>query len=270
MSKTYNIVMITLLTILILVLGTFLIANPKGMFKREKAKLTLEKTYSVEEFKNINIYVKSSDIYVYNSIDNQVKVEMYATKNDKVSSEIQDNDLNIELRNKRKFCFFCINESNKIKIYLPSEYSNKMNVHATSGDVKLDSFDNMSLKVKATSGDITAKNIKDATLKLTSGDVKINKVNNLNIDVTSGDIEVNKVNKYLNIEVTSGDIEIDKFNISKNSYIKATSGDVKIHSVDNVYVNAKVTSGDIDVNNSDRKAEFELKIKTTSGDISVN
>lgn len=269
MSKTYNIVMITLLSILIFVLVSFLIVSPKGMFKSEKAKLVSEKTYSVYDFENINIDVKSADIYVFNSQNDEVNVKIYATKSDKVKSEIANGNLDINIRNKNHFCLFC-RMSNKVEIYLPESFANKMNIKATSGDMKIESFDNLKLNVHATSGDVNARGIKSGTFKLTSGDVNVGRVNTLKVDLTSGDVEVKRITSSANIEVTSGDVEIDRFDINKNSYIKATSGDVKIESIDNVYVNAKVTSGEIDVNNSDRKAENELKIKTTSGDITVN
>jgi len=269
-SKTYNVIMITILCILIIVLGSFLIMSPKGMFKSKKLELLLEKTYTPEEFSNIYIDVTSADTYLYHSEDGLVKVEVYATEDDKTSSEIENEDLNIVLKNKKKFCFMCVRKSNKINIYLPQEYANTISIKSTSGDIKVSSFNDMKIKVHATSGDVKTKNLKSANLKLTSGDVSIAKVDSFIADLTSGDIEIDEINNYAKIEVTSGDIDINTFNIFKNSSIKTTSGDITINHIDNVYVNSKVTSGDIDVNNSDRKAPYELKIKTTSGDISVN
>ena len=69
----------------------------------------------------------------------------------------------------------------------------------------------------------------------------------------------------------SGDINIDELDIKENSRIEAKSGDVTINNnVCNCYVEAETNSGDKSINKFDRKSEIELKIKTTSGDISVN
>ena len=107
-------------------------------------------------------------------------------------------------------------------------------------------------------------------IKTTSGDTSVGEVTDLSIHTTSGDINVKKVNKELHIDLTSGDITIREANLSKDSSIKTVSGDVVIEKTNEIYVDAHATSGDIDIFNSDRKAQVELKINTTSGDIEVN
>ena len=70
--------------------------------------------------------------------------------------------------------------------------------------------------------------------------------------------------------VTSGDITIREVNLTKDSSIKAVSGDINIEKANDIYVDAHATSGDIKIDDNNRKAPVELKIKTTSGDIEVN
>ena len=87
---------------------------------------------------------------------------------------------------------------------------------------------------------------------------------------TKQDVKIKKVNTKVNIELTSGDITINEVNLTKNSRIKAVSGDVIIDKTNDIYIESHTTSGDDDVFNSNRKASVELQIKTTSGDIEVN
>ena len=126
------------------------------------------------------------------------------------------------------------------------------------------------VNINVTSGDINLKNALDTKIKSTSGDIELGEVSNLNIHTTSGDVNIKKVNTKVNIELTSGDITINEVNLSKDSSIKAVSGDVTIDKTNDIYVESHTTSGDEDVSNSNRKATTELKIKTTSGDIEVN
>ena len=255
-NRKSSVILIVLLSLLILFFLGVLVQGLTNNGGNKKVKLMSENEYSLSEFNKINISTTSSDIKIMHSDDEKVKVKVYATDDDKVVNEVKDNELNVSIKAKNRFnfCFFCFVKGNKrMEIYLPKEYAGSFDVKLTSGDLKAASYPNAKLKARFTSGDLEINSIKDATIRLTSGDVKINKINN-----------------YAHIKATSGDIKIDKFNINKDSYIKITSGDVVIKETSDAYINAKVTSGDIDINNSNRKAEHELKIKATSGDISVN
>ena len=81
---------------------------------------------------------------------------------------------------------------------------------------------------------------------------------------------IESVDGKLNLETTSGDIKIGKLNLTSNSSIGVTSGDVIISKTNDIYIDAHVVSGDTRINTNNRKADVELKVKTISGDIIVN
>ena len=70
---------------------------------------------------------------------------------------------------------------------------------------------------------------------------------------------------------TSGDIKIVTLNIDTESEINTISGDIEIDNNEcNCYIDFSTISGDNHIKKSDRKSDLVLKVKTTSGDISVN
>jgi len=121
---------------------------------------------------------------------------------------------------------------------------------STSGDVTVQKTNN--LEASSLSGDIYAYNSKHATIK-----------------TTSADIHLEEIFDYVNASSVSGDIRITKLNVSENSKIISKSCSVIVNDLNNIYVDAKTVSGDMHVDNNNRKAKEELKIKTSSGDIYV-
>ena len=68
---------------------------------------------------------------------------------------------------------------------------------------------------------------------------------------------------------TTGDVNIDYINITKDSRIDTTTGDVIIKNTTEMYIDTKTSVGDTNINNNYRTAEFTLNIRTTTGDIDV-
>lgn len=272
MSKASTYVLVALLIILIAALTFIMIYGIKDDgFKNKKAKLLLSESYRLSDIEKININVKSSDVYIKESEDENVYVDIYAVKREDVSSTLTDGELKVVSKGKFNFCIFCFGSTNKkVEIKLPKSYTGSIKSSATSGDFTMGSFKDTTINVQAKSGDVDIKNVKKATIKVTSGDIEIKNIQKANIKATSGDIELDNVNGKVDIKVTSGDIDIDKFNITENSSIKATSGDIKVKDIENAFINTSVKSGDVKVNGSDRTAEYELDINVTSGDIRVN
>ena len=248
---------ISLLTIIIIFLVAFMFALIKNDFKfNTSSKLIYDETYSLNDVKDFNIDVKSQDIKILSSNDDSISVKVYA-KSKKNIDLYKDEDNNIVInkeKGKGSICVgFCFGNYNVIKIYLPKDYDGKFNIKSKSGDITSDIDNYLAFNVKLTSGDIDIKNIKSLVGR-----------------TTSGDIEIKDLSSYIDFKTTSGDIEIDNFDIQRDSSITVTSGDVDIDHIENVYVSSSVKSGDVKVKNNDRYAPYELKIQTTSGDITVN
>ncbi|MBR5662351.1 MAG: DUF4097 family beta strand repeat protein [Bacilli bacterium] len=246
---------ITLLVLVCLCLVGFMIAFIKSGFdfSKMKAELVYDEKYEADGIKTILVDTKSSDINIYESDDEEIKIKIYSDKKDKINVNKTDNEISIVNKQTSQMCFgFCFG-NRKIDIYVPKTYEGKFEIKTTSGDIK---------------SDLETSN--DYKIKVTSGDIKIDRVNSLSGSATSGDIEIKEISSSINFKTTSGDIEIDMFDVKANSSIKVTSGDVEINQLTGAYVDASAKSGDIKVKNNDRHADYELIIKTTSGDIEVN
>lgn len=248
-----KVIKITFLSLIILALITFMILFMNGDFKFKSYKSTLiyDEIYEINNINKVSVNVKSSDINFYKSDTDKAIIKVYGRKKDKVTVSEKDSALYIEKEKTERCVGFCFGEV-KIDIYLPNSYEGKIDVKATSGDItsRLNTFN-------------------DYTFKVTSGDVEIEKASSIVGKTTSGDLELGNVTSYIDFVATSGDVEIDNLTITKNSSIEVTSGDIEIDNIGDMYISTSVKSGDVKINNNNRHAEYELSIKTTSGDINV-
>lgn len=247
---------ITLLSLLIVCLVGIMVSFMTGNFNfKTKSKLIYDNEFELSEIKDFDIDVRSMDVKIVESENEKVRIKIYAPEEKAIDVE-KDEDGNISIKQNRKVsnvCVgFCFNQNTDITIYLPKEYDGKFNIKATSGDITSEVKNYLSYDINVTSGDVELKNVDSLTGK-----------------TTSGDVEIENIKSYIKYKTTSGDFEIDSLTITKDSYIEATSGDVDIDETSNIYVNATAKSGDIKIKNNDRHAEYELNIKTTSGDITV-
>ena len=276
METTANIIKLILLSVIavaLVVIMVFLINGKSIKFKTSNAELIHDKSYT-EEVKNIKVESTSTDIEVVENDKNEINVKVYDEKEQKdvVSVKVENDTLEIYDKKKNNFHFFnigFIGKGPRIIISIPKDTKYNLDFETTSGDINVEKNMN-NVNIHVTSGDISLKNALDTKIKSTSGDIELGEVSNLNIHTTSGDVKAKKVNTKVNIELTSGDITINEVNLSKNSSIKAVSGDITIDKTNDIYIESNTTSGDEDVFDSNRKATTELKIKTTSGDIEVN
>lgn len=271
-NKSTTWILIGILGIMVVFIVFFLIValfnENISLFKNYESTLLVKETYSVTP-ESIQIESVSSDVYIRESTDNQIQVEIYGRQNEEAKSIINNDTLSITNK-ENHFCLgFCFSKK-EIYVSLPKEIITSLNVKTVSGDIKMDSFWNSHLEGKTTSGDVKVGEVKTAKIMTTSGNIEIEKTENLEGKTTSGDIKSHTVSNKLNLESVSGDIKIEAFFMKEDSNIKTISGDVTILNGENVYVDASTTSGDINTKANNRFAEKTLKIKTTSGDITVN
>ena len=274
-NKSLIITLIIVLSILVLglisLMSHLLIKGNRINFNFKKEnELIYEEEYNVDEVNNLTINSISSDILFKESTNNEIKVIVYGDKYNDLKVELNNNLLTIDYDVETNFCIGICFTNDRLIIYIPNTYNKNIKINTTSGDVLGLNLINAKLDFKSVSGDIQINNIDEASITMTSGEVNINKINKTNIKTVSGDIEINTITEKLNIETTSGEIAIDNLTLTTDSKIKTISGDVEIDNATNIYFDTNTVSGDIKVKNNDRKADYELSIKTTSGDISVN
>ncbi len=233
-------------------------------------KIIVEQEYSREEIKKIVADTSVSDIKIVPSENEKTKVVIYGEETDKVKSELEQNTLTISAQKKNRICFgFCFFGKEEIIIYLPENEIKEIELKTISGDIKVSTSLKANTTIKTTSGDVSLNSAADVDIHTTSGDINIGDVKNVSIVSVSGEIQGNKIEGKSKISTTSGDIKINQFQCKENSEIKSVSGEVEINNVENAYIETKTVSGDSEIANNDRKSEYTLFIKTTSGDIHI-
>ena len=254
MTKMIKIIILSILIcLLILCMFYFMNSDFKFSFEfKEKSKIVFDETYSINDINAIDISTKSSDVKIRASEDDKIYVKIYSRKDDEYKVENKNNILLINKEKQSNCIGFCYSKE-EIQLSIPKEYIGTITSKSTSGDILS-----------------TINNNIDYKISTKSGDIKIHKARNISGKLTSGDLEVQNITSSIKYEATSGDIEIDNFTILKDSSIKVTSGDVEIDHVSDVYIDASVTSGNVKAKGSNRYADYELKVRATSGDININ
>lgn len=293
MNKATRITFIVILSILVVLLTSiFILILKNGSFSflnfrfsgKESKELVLDQTYDTT-FEKIDINTEAGNVYVKNTNDENIRVIIYGEKD---NSKVEDTTDILKITGNTKKCsFICINnEVARIEVYLPNNYDKNVNITNDVGDIKIENFENNQFNVQSDTGDINIDYIKSADIRVHTGDVKINKIDTLNVksttgdviinevneltvSTTTGDIEINKVNNYIDSSSTTGDVTIDNLNLTKDSKITCTTGDVLIKNTNEIYIETHTSVGDSNINNNYRTAEFILNIRTTTGDIDV-
>lgn len=268
------IVILSILTLSLTIFTTYLLINtPKftiNLNNKNNTKLIYEETHDIENINTININTISGDIRFKTNTENNIKIEVYGDEKNIIEVENNNNILDIEYDIETNICIGICYQEEYIIVYIPDTYNNKININTTSGDIKGINLKEASIDLKTKSGDVQINNIDKLNINSTSGDINIKNINNLDLKTNSGDVNINTINNKVNIQSTSGDIEINNLLLTESSNIKANSGDIEIDKTNDIYIDAFTTSGEIKIKNNNRKAECEIKIETTSGDIDVN
>ncbi|MNZ33000.1 hypothetical protein D3C78_503380 [compost metagenome] len=165
-----------------------------------------------------------------------------------------------------------------------------IDVSTTSGNIKLTNIKTNQLTLKAMSGNLSANQIEgDAEIKLTSGKVTVNELSGaLIVESTSGNITTDRVNGPVKASITSGNIKFNNF--TGAGVFKSTSGNITLENqrsdslditnqsgnvkltVDDDFqgiYDLKATSGNVNAPDSPMKNSDLIKIRVTSGNISI-
>lgn len=275
-NKSVIIVLIVILSCMVILLTggfIFLLNNNFNFnlnFNASDIKLIESTDIESNSIDNIKLYSYNADIEIKES-DNDIRVEYYSNseKNPKIIKN--DNEIILDERNYDMSCFgFCF-INRRVVLYIPSDYDGKFDIETVSGDIYSNINIVNDISMTTTSGDIELLEVNDISVVTTSGDIKVSKTNKISAVTTSGDVTINRVNERVSVKTTSGDIILKNLDIKDNSSVETASGDVSINNnISNCYVETSTTSGDTNISKSDRKSDLILKIKTTSGDITVN
>lgn len=176
-------------------------------------------------------------------------------------------------------------------ITLQDSNSDTLTTKATSGNIKLSDITSTSLSATATSGNITIDQLNSSslTLKVTSGNAKVSsvKAEDVQAKVSSGNITLEGDVAGLNATTTSGNIKAEIQDLSKDSRLESSSGNIKLTFRDQPHslaVTHQKSSGSSSIGKSGFElitqeknrlegtfgsGDVELYVKTTSGNFSL-
>ena len=188
-----------------------------------------------------------------------------------------------------------------VKVYIPKDKAFEYQVNTVSGKIRMqDVKANDDLIISTTSGEVevvgvsTTENIDistvsgkveiadavaghDVSVSTTSGGVIQNNVSandEIEIGTVSGNISSDTLNaNTLSASTTSGEVRVNMLILEKDAEISTISGEVEIgigESCDDYSVEISTVSGNINSEKGkDRKANKEISVSTTSGNITV-
>lgn len=194
------------------------------------------KTFGINQLKEIYIHSVSSDISLFSTDEEDIKIHFYGKsvyKSEKVLpkliTNIVGNKLKIEVEYPKLF-FYSANVV--LDICIPRDYRENIIINAVSANV-----------------DISNLSINNFQCKTVSGDLKIESLgsDNLTLKTTSGDVNIMDFTGNLKADSVSGDINVGYRVFDNNIDVKTISGKVKIDLPQN--------------------AEFYLKTNTVSGKV---
>ena len=165
MSKTWSIVLLIVLVILLIFVCTFfgflMVNGGKFPFNLQiggySDKLVESKT--VESANIINVDVNSSDVFVEHSTDDKISVELYSDFDVEHEITYNNNELFIKMEQKPHIVIG-IHKSNKVVIKVPESFDKDFVIKTTTGDINMESYENANVEIEVRSGDLKVQNLK--------------------------------------------------------------------------------------------------------------
>lgn len=254
MSKKWLIIAISLL-----LFGAMIFAGVMFLLKWDFTKLSTT-TYQTstheikEEFKSISILTNATDVVFVVSQDATCRVVCHEQTNVTHAVSVKDDTLVIEGVDARKWYeHIGINsDTAKITVSLPQAEYGSLSVKATASDVEIPKELRFSdIDVSITTGDVASlASVTNAVkIKTTTGSVTAKGFvceGTLAISVGSGKVELTDIScQSLSCEGTTGDFSLNQVIATQKLSIKATTGDVRFDACDAAEIVVQVSTGDI-------------------------
>ena len=194
------------------------------------------KTFSIDQLKEIYIHSVSSDVNVFSTDEEDIKIHFYgrsALKSEKalpkLITNLEGSKLKIEIEYP-KVVFY--NANVVLDVYIPQDYRENIIIDTVSADVDISNLDINNFQCKTVSGDLRIESLGS---------------DNLALNTTSGYVNIIDFSGNLKADSVSGDINVGYRVFDNNVDIKTISGKVNIDLPQN--------------------AEFYLKTNTVSGEV---
>ncbi|MEK4248116.1 DUF4097 family beta strand repeat-containing protein [Paenibacillus sp. FSL W7-1287] len=123
-------------------------------------------------------------------------------------------------------------EANSGNITIQKSNSETLSAKVTSGNIKLNDISSHSISATASSGNITAEQLESSSvaLKATSGNAKLTSFTAVDVraEVSSGNLSLEGKTAGLNASSSSGNIHIEIDDLSKESRLESSSGNIRL------------------------------------------
>jgi len=234
------------------------------------------KIFGGDQLKEIYIHSVSSDVSVFSTNEEDVKIYFYGRsvlKSEKALPKLITNLEGSKLKIEIKYPKVLFNNDNVVlDVYIPQDYTGNINIDTVSADVDISGLDLNDFKCKTVSGDLRIESLgsDNLTLNTTSGDVDIVDFwGNLEADSVSGDIDVEYrvFDNNVDINTISGKVKIDLPQYAE-FYLKTNtvSGEVVAKFPITIISFNKMNQLEGTVGTGDNR----IVVDTVSGDININ
>lgn len=197
------------------------------------------KTFGIDQLKEIYIHSVSSDVSVFSTDEEDIKIHFYgrsALKSEKalpkLITNLEGSKLKIEIKYPKAVFYIRLNTNVVLDVYIPQGYRENIIIDTVSADVGISNLDINNFQCKTVSGDLRIESLGS---------------DNLILKTTSGDVNIMNFTGNLKANLVSGDIDVGYKVFDNNVDIKTISGKVTI--------------------NLPQNAEFYLKTNTISGEV---
>lgn len=296
MSK---LVKIALILLIIGISGTVATASVTDVFSFDTVKLEESNEVNGDKIKKIDVITSSTDINVVPTKNDEIKVNFSGEVSERLKDTYdlivkEDGDqLTVEVVNENLYFYIGIPVIKlSLEIEVPEKEYENIVVTASSGDIELNGLQANELKFETSSGDMEIANLEGDTIKsvASSGTIsmKNSSAKNFEFEASSGDVLLENIVGDVKALTSSGSINLDNDEISGNLFAEASSGDVNVaynEKPTSLLINFEHSSGEEEINidgvnyeerTDDRiigkigSGKYELKIKTSSGDFTLN
>lgn len=249
------------------IIGGIVLVRTGGDFSRLNNETVeqKEKSFQASQMKELNFDMSSTDVEVVGSADtDKVVIKYPESKKQSYSITEENGKVTITEKHDRILNFFRFDidffnfKKWTIQIVLPVDSLETLTLNGASGDVDISKL-------------VIKKNL---ALSLRSGDVYLQDTTvagETSVRLSSGEIELtNIVSKDLYLKATSGDLDVDRVIVANQTTMEVTSGDIVLSQFKaGQKTDLSTTSGDISGSLVGQMIDYTIQSKVTSGDNSL-
>lgn len=233
------------------------------------------KQYDIEEFDTLNIDVTSMDVEIVKGTERKLEANAPEIYLPEISQKGGTLSIKQPRVNDVSLNFGVVFEENKTyyKLTVTDDDIIETNIKGTSGNVDVDGV-NIDGNISFTSGEIMLSNVeaKNIDAHATSGEISLidcNFSDGIIVESTSGSIEAEAVlTAKFRGKTTSGRMNFSDTKADE-LVIECTSGGIEADSLEASYIDASGTSGNISLKLEGNENDYNINVRTTSGDIEV-